>query len=36
MAIGVEHALVGENAIGGDEIVDQRRIDRTARSSVWA
>jgi len=29
MPIGIEHALLGENAVGGDEVLDERRVDRT-------
>jgi hypothetical protein len=28
MAKAVEHTLIGEDAIGGDEIIDQPRIRR--------
>ena len=30
MPVAVEYALVGENAVGRDEVVDGRRVDRAA------
>ena len=31
MPIGVEHALVGEDAVRSDQILDQSRVERAAR-----
>ena len=31
MAVGVEHALIGEDAVRRNEILDQLSIDRAAR-----
>jgi hypothetical protein len=31
MAVGVEHALIGEDAVRRDQILDQLSIDRAAR-----
>src|SRR5207245_6500345 len=31
VAVAVHHALIGQDAVGGDEVVDQRRVDGAGR-----